>query len=70
MLNIARGKKIAQMDTVYCPIKGDQINGKDCLIICDVVDGLLKPTTMPSGISWNEEMREICKSCMYHEDIM
>ena len=58
------------MKTVYCPIKGSLINGIDCLVVCDVVDRMLKPTVLPKDIVWKEEMREICKSCMYHEDIM
>ena len=55
--------------TVYCPIKGDQITGIDCLVVCDVVDRLLKPTVIPKDIVWKEEMREICKACKYHDDI-
>ena len=61
--------RVKEMDTVYCPIKGDQINGIDCLVVCDVVDGLFKPTVIPNDIVWNEEMREICKACKYHDDI-
>ena len=57
------------METVYCPLKGDQINGTDCLVVCDVVDGLFKPTVIPKDIAWTEEKREICEVCKYHNDI-
>ncbi|MBQ3195298.1 MAG: hypothetical protein IJB65_02415 [Clostridia bacterium] len=57
------------MKTVYCPLKDARINGDDCLIVCDVVDGLIKPTLIPDEIKWSEQCREICKKCRYHEDI-
>ena len=60
---------VKMMKTVYCPIKRDQINGIDCLVTCDVVDHLLKPTVIPEGIVWEENIREICKACKYHDDI-
>lgn len=55
--------------TVYCPVKGAQINGTDCLIMCDIVDELINPRCVPIGIVWDEKMREICKVCKYHDDI-
>ena len=57
------------MKTVPCPVKGDQINGTDCLIICDVADGLIKPQALPEGIEWNEQQCTKCKLCKYHSDI-
>lgn len=54
---------------VYCPIKDDQINGTDCLIMVDITDGLIKPSLVPEGIEWCEELREKCKACKYHDDI-
>lgn len=57
------------MKTVYCPVKNDEINGADCYIICNVVDGYVKPTLLPDGIVWNEEQREKCKGCQYYDDI-
>lgn len=55
-------------NTVYCPVKGDEITGNDCIIVCDVADGMIKPTCLPEGIAWNEEQRNKCISCMYHLD--
>lgn len=57
------------MKTVICPVKGDYINGDDCLVICDVADKLIKPTALPKGIEWSEEHCKKCKSCKYHADI-
>ena len=56
------------MKTVPCPVKGDEINGDDCLIVCDVADRLLKPTVLPEGIEWSEEQRQKCLQCKYHAD--
>ncbi len=57
------------MKTVYCPVKGGQITGGDCLIICDVADRFIKPSVLPEGIEWNEEQCERCKNCQYHNDV-
>ncbi len=56
-------------DTVTCPVKGDEITGDDCIIVCDVADGMIKPTCLPQGIEWNEEQQRKCKMCRYHADI-
>ena len=57
------------MKTVYCPVKGDHINGTDCITICDIADGLIKPSCLPDGIEWNDAQIKTCKACKYHEDI-
>lgn len=57
------------MKTVYCPVKDDQINGTDCLIICDIADRIIKSTLIPEGIKWDEQQRKKCLSCKYHADI-
>ena len=38
------------MKTVHCPVKGDNIDGVDCCIICDVADGYVKSTLLPKDI--------------------
>ncbi len=57
------------MKTVFCPVIDKDINGTDCLIICDVADRLLKPTVLPEGVEWSEEQRTKCRLCKYHADI-
>ena len=52
--------------TVYCPVKQGRINGTDCLVICEVVDRMIKPSVLPDGIHWNEEQMELCRQCKYH----
>ena len=54
--------------TVYCPVKQGQINGTDCLVICEVAERMLKSSVIPEEIPWNEEQRLICKQCKYHDD--
>ncbi len=57
------------MKTVTCPVKGDEISGTDCLIICDIADRMIKSTCLPEGIEWNEEQCRKCLACKYHADI-
>lgn len=57
------------MKTVYCPVKAAQVNGTDCMVICDVADRLLNPSALPGGIAWSEEQREWCLKCPYHADL-
>ena len=56
-------------DTVTCPVKDDEITGDDCILVCDVADGMIKPTCLPEGIEWNEHKRMLCRSCRYHADL-
>ena len=46
------------MDKVYCPVADKDIDGGDCIIICDVADKMIKPTVLPEGVIWNGEQRE------------
>lgn len=57
------------MKTVYCPVKEGRINGIDCLVMCDVADGLINQTMIPEGIQWDEQQRRKCLACKYHADI-
>lgn len=57
------------MKTVYCPVKNEQIDGGDCLIICDVADRMIKSSVLSANIEWNEVQRQKCLSCQYHADI-
>jgi len=55
--------------TVFCPIKQGQVNGTDCILICDVADKMVKPNLLPEGMEWNETKRKMCQECQYHNDI-
>lgn len=48
------------MNTVFCPVMEKEIDGTNCLIICDVADKFIKPTVLPEGIKWSEEQRAKC----------
>ena len=55
--------------TVICPVKDGSITGDDCIIICDVADGMLKPSCLPDGVMWDEKQQQKCKRCKYHTDV-
>lgn len=59
------GEKIPEA-TVFCPVINGEINGGDCMIICDVADRMVKPTVLWDDVTWNEEQRERCLSCKWH----
>ena len=48
------------MDTVFCPVANRDIDGGDCVVICDVADRMIKPTVLPEDIQWDEEQRAKC----------
>ena len=56
------------MKTVYCPVADKDIDGVDCIIICDVADRMIKPSVLPEGVKWDEDQREKCLACQYHYD--
>lgn len=57
------------METVYCPVLDRQVDGTTCLEIVLVADGEMKPTILPKGLEWNEDVRAKCISCPYHDDL-
>lgn len=57
------------MKTVYCPVIDGQIDGDNCMLICDVADKLLKPSVLSSDTDWNDEKKRLCLKCKYHEDL-
>ena len=57
------------METVYCPVIKGQVDGTTCLEIVSVSERIAKPTLLPDGVEWNEEMREMCFHCKWHDDL-
>ena len=57
------------MNTVFCPVRNEQVDGTTCLEICIVADREAKPTILPEGTEWNEEQRQKCLNCKWHSDI-
>ena len=57
------------METVYCPVIDGQIDGGDCLLMCDVADQLVKSTVLPDDIVWDDQQRAKCIVCQYHDDL-
>lgn len=67
--NIMTKEVQLSMDKVYCPVKQDDIDGGEYLVICDVADRMIKPTVLPEGIDWNKEKQNLCLKCKFHDDI-
>lgn len=57
------------MNTVFCPVREEQVDGTTCLEICLVADNMVQERTLPEGITWNEEQRQKCLNCKWHADI-
>lgn len=57
------------MNTVYCPVMDRQVDGTICLEIVLVADREMKASTLPKGVYWDEEQRQKCLSCPYHNDL-
>lgn len=54
------------IEKVYCPVADNDIDGGDCIIICDVADKMIKPTVLPEGVRWDENQRKKCLNCEWH----
>lgn len=57
------------MDTVYCPVTDSRVDGTTCLEIVLVADEMINERTLPQNICWNEEQRDKCLHCKWHDDI-
>jgi len=54
-------------DHVLCPLADEVIEDIDCIENQDVVDGMIKPDTMPIQYKEKLNWRQICQNCKYHE---
>lgn len=57
------------MNTVYCPVTNNQIDGTTCLEIVLVADGMINERTLSPNIQWNEGQRNKCLLCKWHDDV-
>lgn len=60
------------MKTVYCPVIDGQVDGTTCLEIVEVADGRIDKKIFADydkKFTWNEEQRQKCLACKWHEDI-
>ncbi len=62
---------ISDDGTVFCPVIKRQIDGGDCFIICDIADEMIKPILLfeEFSVAWDEDMRQVCKQCVFHDDL-
>lgn len=56
------------MKTVYCPVKNEEIEGSECIIISDVAHRMLKASALSAKIEWNENQRQCCLACKWNYD--
>lgn len=54
-------------DEIKCPMIDAMIEIGDCVIYSDVASGMLKESCIPEKFKENENWRDICKGCKYHE---
>lgn len=57
------------MNTVYCPVMGEQVDGTTCLEIALVADRMIKASVLPTSLQWSDAQREKCLSCKWHDDV-
>ena len=57
------------INTVFCPVINEQIDGTTCLDIVLVADKEAKTSILPNWVKWNEEQRKKCLTCKYHSDM-
>lgn len=60
------------MNTVFCPVRGAQVDGATCLDICLVADDMVKERILEDyepAIPWDDEQRQKCLNCKWHADI-
>lgn len=57
------------MNTVFCSVLDRQVDGTTCFEIVLVADGEINKRILPDGLEWNEEQRQKCLNCKWHEDL-
>ncbi|PWJ13950.1 hypothetical protein [Ruminococcus flavefaciens] len=51
-----------------CPLVDKEIDGGDCLINTDIIDGFISDDShIPDEFKVKPDYKEICKKCKYHE---
>lgn len=51
----------------HCDLIDSEINGNDCIIVCDVTDDMLKENVIDGKFTVKKDYKEICKKCKYHD---
>lgn len=54
------------IEDVFCPLVDERIDIGECIENTDVVDGIIKESTLPEQYKRKENWKEICKNCKYH----
>ena len=53
---------------LHCPLMdGNIISFEDCVENCTIVEGYLKPDSLPKKVKEKKNFREICLACKYHD---
>lgn len=57
------------MNTVYCPVMEQNIDGTTCLEIVLVADKEASTAILPESLLWDNEKCKKCLACKWHSDI-
>jgi hypothetical protein len=53
---------------IKCPLTKDEIDIGECVTIVDACDGAIKEQILGNHILKQENWKEICRKCKYHEN--
>lgn len=53
---------------IKCPLINKEIDVGECVTIVDVCDGAVKEDIISQSILKQENWKEICRECEYHEN--
>jgi len=53
---------------VRCPLVNKDIEIGECVLTVDVCDGCIKERVLSDIITENQNWREICRNCEYHDN--
>jgi hypothetical protein len=53
-------------DTIICPMINDLIEIADCVVYSDIASGMIKDSCIPNKFKENNNWRDICYMCKYH----
>jgi len=54
-------------DKKFCPLIDNEINGYECMENVDVVDGLIKESSLPDRYKTKDGWKDICIQCKWHD---
>lgn len=53
---------------IRCPLVNEEIEVGECVTTVDVCDGFVKERVLDQRILKNEDWKDVCRKCKYHEN--